>query len=69
MEPMAGIGMRLIPPAAADWAKSSDWASDTGGNRDADGAPTRAQHGDWKTWFEEVRSASSDPPENRMVFV
>lgn len=36
----------------SDWAKSSAWSSDTGGEKDENGAPIRAQQGIWLEMWE-----------------
>ena len=40
--------------ALASWAQSSEWASDTGGETDASGAPIRAQAGRWHALWSEA---------------
>ena len=44
----------------ADWAARSEWARDTGGARDEEGSPVRAQEGAWRQlWAAAAEQASS----------
>jgi hypothetical protein len=47
----------------SDWAKSSAWSSDTGGEKDENGAPVRAQQGIWlEMWESAVKSEGPAEP-------
>jgi len=43
----------------SDWAKSSVWAADTGGEKDENGAPLRAQDGIWREMWDAVVEAEA----------
>ena len=46
-ERLGGIEL-LSLSSVSDWARQSDWSIDTGGERDARGAPVRATGGVWR---------------------
>ena len=41
------------------WATASEWAKDTGGERDASGAPIRALDGVWSRLWREARAEAT----------
>jgi hypothetical protein len=49
-------------PAASlsGWAKTSEWATDTGGAKDASGAPIRAQNGVWRLLWQRAGGAATE---------
>ena len=52
----------------ADWARTSAWSRDTGGTRDRDGAPTRAQGGKWRSLFHNAQDElAARPVDSRTV--
>jgi len=46
----------------ADWARTSVWSRDTGGTRDRDGAPKRAQGGTWRSLFHKAQDELAARP-------
>eukprot|EP01052_Picozoa_sp_SAG31_P040027 SAG31_NODE_5696_length_2376_cov_1.384717_2_plen_213_part_00 len=48
----AAAGLDPSKVSLAEWTKLSEWAKDTGGERNADGSPSRAQEGEWKRLWE-----------------
>ena len=52
----------------ADWTRTSVWSRDTGGERDQDGAPKRAQGGKWRSLFHRAQDeVAARPDDTRTV--
>ena len=46
----------------SEWAAVSEWSADTGGPKDAHGAPLRAVQGEWGAMFCHARAAEAERP-------